>query len=200
MRQGTTTQNQPRQVRARLRMIEHYEQVSRNASQTCRFFGISRTQFYVWFGRYREAGLVGLHDRPRGPHTSPLKTPPHIEALILRVRQERQYGAVRLSLFLQRYHQVYVSLPTILRILKAHHVPRVSLKRYRPGPRRRRDLTIPGHSVQVDVKYLKLGSGRFYQFTAIDEATRSGSCGSTTTTRSSRRSRSSTRCGNAGRW
>jgi transposase InsO family protein len=41
-----------------------------------------------------------------------------------------------------------------------------------PGPRRRRELTVPGQSVQVDVKHLKLGGRRFYQFTAIDEATR----------------------------
>jgi hypothetical protein len=44
----------------------------------------------------------------------------------------------------------------------------VSLKRYRAGPRRRRDI----QSVPVDVKHLKLGSGRLYQFTAIAEATR----------------------------
>jgi transposase-like protein len=30
---------------------------------------------------------------------------------------------------------------------------------------------VPGQSVQVDVKHLKLGGRRFYQFTAIDEAT-----------------------------
>jgi transposase InsO family protein len=46
------------------------------------------------------------------------------------------------------------------------------MKRYRPGPRRRRDFTVPGQSVQVDVKHLKLGGRRFYQFTAVDEATR----------------------------
>lgn len=89
-----------------------------------------------------------------------------------RVCQERQYGVVRLSLFLQQYHQVYVSPPTIYRILKAHRMPWVSFKRYRPSPRRRRELLIPGQSVQVDVKHLQLHSGRVYQFTAIDEATR----------------------------
>ena len=31
---------------------------------------------------------------------------------------------------------------------------------------------MPGQSVQVDVKHLKLGGRRFYQFTAVDEATR----------------------------
>lgn len=50
-------------------------------------------------------------------------------------------------------------------------MPRVPLKRYRPGPRRR-EIRVPGQSVQVDVKHLKLGARRLYQFTAVDEATR----------------------------
>jgi transposase InsO family protein len=33
-------------------------------------------------------------------------------------------------------------------------------------------VTVPGKSVQVDVKHLRLGRRKFYQFTAIDEATR----------------------------
>lgn len=36
-----------RQAKARLRIIEHYLKVTRNVSQTCRFFGISRTTFYI---------------------------------------------------------------------------------------------------------------------------------------------------------
>jgi hypothetical protein len=91
--------------------------------------------------------------------------------LILQVRRQRQYGPLRISLFLQRYHQVYVSAPTIQRILKRHRVSRVSLKQYRPGPRRRREIQVPGQSVQVDVKHPKLGGRPFYRFTAIDEAT-----------------------------
>jgi hypothetical protein len=51
-------------------------------------------------------------------------------------------------------------------------VPRVSLNRHRPGPKRRREFERPGPSVQVDVKHLRFDAGRFYQFTAIDEATR----------------------------
>jgi transposase InsO family protein len=161
-----------RRTKARFRIIRHYEQVTHNVSLTCRFFGISRSKFYFWMTRYRKLGAQGLREYRRGPRVSPQRIPPQLEALILRLREERQYGVKRLSMFLARYHQVYVSPPTIYRVLKEHHVPHVSLKRYRPGPRRRRDIRIPGHSVQVDVKHLKLGSGRLYQFTAIDEATR----------------------------
>ena len=153
-------------------MLHHYEQVTRNVSQTCRFFGISRTLFYRWRDRYRREGLAGLHDGPRGPRHDPFTTPPHIVALILEIRRERQYGPLRIRFFLERYHQVYVSATTIHRILKQHRVPRVSRKRYRPGPRCRREIHVSGQSVQVDVKHLKLGGRRFYQFTAIDEATR----------------------------
>jgi transposase InsO family protein len=173
MKQSTATDyGHRRRALARLRMIQHYEEVTRNVSKTCRFFGISRGQFYRWLRRFQQEGAPGLQDRPRRPRTCPHRTPPHVEALVLRVRQERQYGVVRLSLFLRRYHQVRISPPTIYRILKAHRIPRVSLKRYRPGPRRRPELKVPGQSVQVDVKHIRLESGRVYQFTAIDEATR----------------------------
>ena len=102
MRHRAKELEQARKAKGRLRMIQHYEQVTRNVSRTCRFFGISRTQFYIWLNRYRRAGLAGLRDGPRGPRSHPYQTPPHIEALILRLRRERQYGALRLGLFLQR--------------------------------------------------------------------------------------------------
>jgi len=172
MGQAATEQEKLRQAKARLRRIQHYQQVTHNVSQTCRFFGVSRRQFYTWLHRYREHGLEGLKNLKSGSRKPHLATPPHIVALILRVRAERQYGPIRICLYLQRFHQVYVSVPTIYKILKRHGVPRVSMKRYRPGPRRRREFTVPGQSVQVDVKHLKLGGRRFYQFTAVDEATR----------------------------
>jgi transposase-like protein len=150
-------------------MIQHCEQVTHNVSQTCRFFGISRTQFSMWLRRYREGGVEAFSDRPWGPRISSYRIPPEIEALILHLWWERQYAAVRLSAFLKRYHQVFVSTPTILRVFKEHRVPRASLKRHRPRSRRR-EILVPDQSVQVGVKFLKGRSGRFYQFTAIDEA------------------------------
>jgi transposase InsO family protein len=172
MGKATTEQEKLRQAKARLRRIQHFEQVTHNVSRTCRFFGVSRGQFYTGLRRSRQHGLEGLKNLKSGSRKPHFATPPHIVALILRVRAERQYGPIRICFYLQRFHQVYVSIPTIYKILKRHGVPRVSMKRYRPGPRRRREFTVPGQSVQVDVKHLKLGGRRFYQFTAVDEATR----------------------------
>jgi transposase-like protein len=52
MSQAAKAREQDRKARARWRVLRHHEQVTRNVSQTCRFFGISRTLFYVWRDRY----------------------------------------------------------------------------------------------------------------------------------------------------
>jgi transposase len=57
-----------RRVRMRLRWIEHYEQVTKKVSPTCRYFGITRTTFYRWYHRYMSLGLEGLKDRSCRPH------------------------------------------------------------------------------------------------------------------------------------
>ena len=107
MRRSIGDRERAQRATARLRVLQHYEQVSRNISRTCRFFGISRTLFYEWRRRYQRGGLEGLRPRLPGPRVSPFRTPPHIEALVLRVRQDRQYGVPRLRLFLRRYHSEF---------------------------------------------------------------------------------------------
>jgi transposase-like protein len=47
---------QHRKVQVRLRIVRHNEEVSRHVCRTCRVFGVSRSQFYVWLRRYRQLG------------------------------------------------------------------------------------------------------------------------------------------------
>ena len=52
--------------KARLRRIQHFEQVTHNVSRTCRFFGISRGQFYTWLRpgiRVQRSGAVAVAGR-----------------------------------------------------------------------------------------------------------------------------------------
>lgn len=58
---------QTRRTKARLRITQHYQQVTHNVSLTCRFFGISRSKFYFWMTRYRKLGAPGLREYRRGP-------------------------------------------------------------------------------------------------------------------------------------
>jgi transposase InsO family protein len=176
MKNQVNEQIQARKVKARLRMLQHAQRVSGNVSQTCRFFGVSRALFYIWKKRYEKNGLAGLRDQSRRPHHIRYRIPPEIVSLILRIREERRYGAVRTSLYLQRHYHAYVSPTTIFKIFRRHRVGRVSLKKYRPGPKPAdAPLQVPGRSVQLDVKFVpRVGRARqrSYQFTAIDEAAR----------------------------
>src|SRR5207249_11124941 len=65
---------QIRRTKARLRIIQHYQQVTRNVSLTCRFFGISRSKFYFWMTRYRRLGAPGLREYRRGQVPSQMAT------------------------------------------------------------------------------------------------------------------------------
>src|SRR5260370_4896945 len=67
-------------------------------------------------------GARGPEARLPGPRASPFRTAPHIEALVLRVRQERQYGVPPRPLVLPQHPRVSLAPPTIRPILRQHHV------------------------------------------------------------------------------
>jgi transposase InsO family protein len=157
-------------------MIELYENVSKNVTDVCNTYGVSRSVFYYWYKRYKEKGVEGLIDLPVGPHSVSHKTPRHIEDLIISIRLEKHYGALRISWYLQRHHNIYVSSTAINNILKRRGIKLIK-KKWMPRISKANDnnLLSPGDKMQLDVKFLKrLGKERkrFFQFTAIDECTR----------------------------
>ena len=52
--------------RRRLTILEHARRTG-NVSKTCRFFGVSRSAFYVWREAQAEGGDAALAPRKRGP-------------------------------------------------------------------------------------------------------------------------------------
>jgi transposase-like protein len=63
-----------RQVRRRLAVLRHAEEVTGNIAMTCRYYGISRQCYYTWLRRFQAEGPDGLRDRSHRPHTSPKAT------------------------------------------------------------------------------------------------------------------------------
>jgi transposase-like protein len=45
-----------RNAARRLAIIRHAREVTGNVAQTCRYYGISRQVFYVWYRRYEAGG------------------------------------------------------------------------------------------------------------------------------------------------
>ena len=118
-----------------------------------------------------------MHRKKPIANSHPRKTPPEVEK-IQELRREYQIGALRIKYYLDRYHGIRVSESTVSRVLKAHGVSRLP----KTAPRRAFHTTryakkVPGHHVQVDVKFLTLKDEdgkavKRYQYTAIDDATR----------------------------
>jgi transposase-like protein len=62
---------QDRQVRRRLAVLRHAEEVTGNVAQTCRYYGISRQCYYTWLRRFDTEGPEGLRDRSPHGHAGP---------------------------------------------------------------------------------------------------------------------------------
>lgn len=175
----------PREVRRRLAMIKHAEEVTGNVAMTCRYYGISRTAYYRWLRRYEEHGADGLQDGSKRPHTCPRETHVDIVSKILYLRQNYHFGPAKIAMYLKRYHDIEISQSGVWRILKRLELNRLpASQRYKRLDKRwqRYEKQQPGHRIQIDVKFVeplksavKPAVGRrtkYYQFTAIDDCTR----------------------------
>jgi transposase InsO family protein len=167
-----------RQAERRLAVLRHAEEVTGNVAKTCRYYGISRTLFYKWQRRFEAVGIAGLRDQSRRPKTSPQATPTEVVGKVLYLRTNYHFGPQKISMYLKRYHDVEVSPSGVWRILRRLDMNRLpSSQRHKPIDRRwkRYEKPLPGHQVQIDVKFIApIGARkkRFFQFTAIDDCTR----------------------------
>jgi transposase InsO family protein len=153
--------------------------VSGNVAKTCRYYGISRNLYYKRYRRYEADGVAGLRDRSKRPLTSPRATEIEVVGKILYLRQNYHFGPQKIAMYLARYHDIEISTSGVWRILK-----RVGMNRLPASQRHKRhekrwqryEKPLPGHQVQIDVKFIEPLKGsrkkRYYQFTAIDDCTR----------------------------
>jgi len=137
-----------------------------------------RASFYRWQTAYRGHGDNGLINRKPIPKKPANKTAPEIEEKVLHLRRTYPLGPVRIVWYLKRYHDIRISDANVYRILRRNglnQLPRGT--RMRKIHTKRYSQQVPGHQIQVDVKFLtfigKKGAKiRRYQYTAIDDATR----------------------------
>jgi len=156
-----------------LELAEHF-----GVTKTCRDFKVPRSTFYRWKKKDNQEGPSGLFRNKPSAHPHPYKTPPEIVEKILELRCEYQIGALRIKYYLERYHGINISEARVSRTWKAHGVGK--MPKTAPGRAlhtKRYAKTVPGHHVQVEVKFLRLKNSdeksvKRYQDTAIDDARR----------------------------
>lgn len=166
--------NDPR-ARQRLRWIEHYEHVTKKVAPTCRYFGITRSTFYLWYHRYLSLGEEGLRSTSCRPHKIRRWLPKDIRDEIIRLRLQRHYGPHRMSSYLTQKHNWFVSKNTVWRLYKEHGLNRLKYKKKWQRYPQHYEKQLPGERVQMDVTFIDsaaFSGKRYYQFTAIDDCTR----------------------------
>lgn len=164
-------------IRRKLRVLNYAKQI-KHVTNTCRYFGISRETFYKWKRAYENKGEAGLINSKPCPQNPKLRTPAHIEEKILHLRRTYHLGQLRIAWYLKRYHDISISGGGVHNVLKRHGLNRLPRNtRKRAVLTQRYEKQVPGHHVQVDVKFLDFKDQqeqkvRRFQYTAIDDATR----------------------------
>ena len=117
----------------RLDWVRSYER-SRDATATCRQYGISRATLRKWWLRYEAEGPIGLQERSRAPHCSPNRRAGEQEvALILALRD---IAPRRIAEALRAEHGLTLSTSTIRRVLaRAQPAAVLPAPARRPAPR-----------------------------------------------------------------
>jgi transposase InsO family protein len=165
-----------RDVDHKLRVLRHASQIG-DVGKACRYFGVGRASFYRWRTAYRRHGVAGLENRKSAPKNPANRTAPEIVEKVLHPRKTYRLGPIRIVWYLARYHAITISDAGVYRILRRHGLSRLpGGTRVRKIHTQRYQQQMPGHQIQVDVKFLKFedkdGPVKRYQYTAIDDATR----------------------------
>ena len=132
----------------------------------------SKRSLERWLSTYREEGKKALEPKSTRPKTNPKETPIHIKERVIELRNKKKKCALKLKWELQK-EGIYIHHGTIGKILKKEGLTR----KYRVRKIKYKYIKAqlkPGELIEIDVKYVphKLDGKRYYQYTAIDCASR----------------------------
>lgn len=145
-----------RDIRRKKQVLEYAERI-RNIRKTCRHFGIPRSLFYIWRDAFKRDGEAGLVNKRPCARSHPSATRREIVEQILHLRRTYHLGPIRIVWYLARYHGVRISGATVYRTLRRHGMNRLPNRVGRRAVHTHRYAKqVPGHHVQVDVKFLTL--------------------------------------------
>lgn len=141
----------------------------KNMTKVCPF---SERTLKYWLSHYRMDRMEGLRDRSRRPKSHPKETSIRIKEEIISLRKEDRLCAIKLKWKLEK-QGVEIHERTIGKIIKQEGLTR----KYRVRKIRYKyikETLKKGDLVEIDVKYVPrfIDNKRYYQFTAIDCASR----------------------------
>lgn len=125
-----------------------------------------------WLAVYRRDGADALEPRSTRPKTSPRETPIRIKEEIIALRKKKKACALKLHWKLAK-QGLTIHERTIGKILKTEGLVR-TYRTKKITYKYLKAILKPGELMEIDVKYVpgKVAGKRYFQYTAIDVATR----------------------------
>ena len=155
----------------RLRWVQMVENGTKLKDVTVIFPNSGRT-LKRWLKEYRDKGEEGLIPKSTRPKTNPKESPIHLKEKVISLRKKTKLCALKLKWKLAK-EGILIHERTIGKILKSEDLVRkyrVKKIKYKYIKAERQ----PGELIEIDVKYVpgRLAGKRYYQYTAIDTASR----------------------------
>jgi len=140
-----------------------------DAAKACPY---SKRSLERWLAAYRKGGEASLEPKSTEPKTQPNETLIRIKERIIEIRKQTKKCALKIHWQLEK-EGVNIDARTIGKILKKkgltrkYRVRKIKYKYIKA-------LRKPGELLEIDVKYVpgKIANKRYFQFTAIDTASR----------------------------
>ena len=125
-----------------------------------------------WLSEYRKNGEIGLEPKSTRPKTNPKETSIRIKERVIEMRKEKKLCALKLKWQLEK-EGIAIHKNTIQKIIKKEGL----VRKYRVRKLKYKYIKVPlksGELIEIDVKYVPdlIENKRYYQFTAIDCASR----------------------------
>jgi transposase InsO family protein len=132
----------------------------------------SESSIKRWLRDFRKGGIDALEPKSTKPKTQPNETPIWIKERVIEIRKDKKVCAKKLHWKLKKQNLI-VPISTIGKILKEEGL----VRKYRVRKIKYKYIKVerkPGELVEIDVKYVPgaIGNRRYYQYTAIDTASR----------------------------
>jgi transposase InsO family protein len=109
-----------RKMSLKMEFVEKASRPGVRMAELCRQYGIARETGYKWLNRFKQEGYVGLEEKSRAPHSSPLMKAEELVQAVLMAREahprwgpKKLHGVVR-----RRFGDETPSESTIARVLR----------------------------------------------------------------------------------
>ena len=140
-----------------------------DAAKVCPY---SKRTLERWVANYKKSGKKALEPRSTEPKQYNKETSIWLKEHIIRIRKETGKCAIKIHWQLQK-ENIHIHQRTISKILKKEGMVR-KYHRKKVKYKYLKAIRQPGELVEIDVKYIpgKIANRKYYQYTAIDSASR----------------------------